>query len=161
VSSYRDLKNAQQALNEAVGQMVWAVGAGATFDETGSEISSVCDAYEVWDKLRKQYDGDRPAVASDTSIAAAKTRPLLAGSLRRRVVEAVVAQWKLYQSGLTTDQLEGRFRRSHQSVSSAVNDMMTKGWLKDSGERRQTRSNCKAMVLIPTDLALANIDEEH
>lgn len=156
--------NAQQALNEAV---VAFLNTYATEHPAADERdyytkrSRLRDAYESFDDLRMRFDGDRPAVASDTSIAAAKTRPLLAGSLRRRVVEAIVAHHKLYGSGLTTDQLEARFKRSHQSVSSAVNDMMTKGWIKDSKERRQTRSNCKAMVLVPTDLALNLIEGEH
>lgn len=163
MSTHRDLKQAQLALNEAVGawrHTCFAPGY-VTVSEQHSMLMEVVAAFDAWDALRKQFDGDRPAVARDTSIAAAKTNPSSAGSLRRRVVEAILARWKLYQAGMTTDQLEVQFKRSHQSVSSAVSDMESKGWIKDSGERRETRSRCKAIVYVPTDLALTWAAEAH
>lgn len=168
MSTHRELKNAQQALNEAVAPLrdelirlrahslseTWALSIGVQSDI----LRGIFDAYNAWDALRKQFDGDRPAVARDTSIAAAKTNPPSAGTLRRRVVQAIVARFKLYQAGMTTDELEVLFKRSHQSVSSAVSDMESKGWIRDSGERRVTRSRCKAIVYKPTDLALTMIE---
>lgn len=189
MSTHRELKNAQQALNEAVNHLFrfsatirdLAVEMGDIIDtpdfqldpDANAHTIDLCEAalerhlkpveraHETLLALQMKFDGDRPAVARDTSIAAAKTKPSSAGSLRRRVVEAILARWKLYQAGMTTDQLEVQFKRSHQSVSSAVSDMESKGWIKDSGERRETRSRCKAIVYVPTDLALTWAAEAH
>lgn len=163
MSSHRDLKNAQQTLNEAVLNWICAEwGDPAVLDPPRyTECGALIRAYQEWNALRMQFDGDRPAAARDTSIAAAKTRPPLAGTLRRRVVEALVAHWKMYGAGMTTDLLEVRFKRSHQSVSSACNDMENKGWIVDSGVRLVTRSGCKAIAWKPTDLALGLVEGEH
>lgn len=164
MSTHRELQNAQAALNEAVALMLAARAHGHDLNNEDAFEDALLDVngcYIEWNTLRMQFDGDRPAVARDTSIAAAKTKPLMAGSLRRRVVEAVVAHWKLYGTGLTTDELEVRFKRTHQSVSSAVSDMDRKGWIVDSDERRVTRSGCKAIVWKPSSWAAEMIEGEH
>jgi hypothetical protein len=48
-------------------------------------------------------------------------------------------------------------RRSHQSVSSAVNYAEAHGWIRDSGERRNTQFGRKAIVWVPTDKARTTI----
>jgi hypothetical protein len=158
VSTHRDLKQAQLRLNDAVERFVAErireralAGEGLVI---GAEYNLI-DALSDWQHHCRQFDSDRPAVARDTSIAAAKTRPPAAGSLRRQVVQAVVAQHKLYSKGLTADELCVRLRRGHASVSSAVSDMELKGWIYDSRDRRPTRNNAKAIVWAPSERALA------
>lgn len=165
MSTHRELKAAQLALNEAV--RLWAHLFGMrphrpddvlTKDEEQRRAEAILERYDALVALQS-FDGDRPAVARDTSIAAAKTRPPAAGSLRRRIVQAITTHWKLYDTGLTADDLCVRLRRGHASVSSAVSDMETKGWIEDSGQRRETSSKCKAIVWRPTERAMQMIQE--
>jgi hypothetical protein len=57
--------------------------------------------------------------------------------------------------GLTTDAIEVRLRRSHQSVSPRVTDLRDQGWIAPSGFTRKTRYGQDAVVWWPTDAALA------
>jgi hypothetical protein len=140
----RELRQAQADLNEAVAE--WA--------RLRERCDTLAQRWREFDQLRRDFDGRRPAVARDTSITAAMKQPSAAGSLRRQVVQAVVSNWSLHRTGMTTDELEARFRRTHQSVSSAVNDMESKGWLRDGKTRRATRSKSPAIVWEPTEIAI-------
>lgn len=160
MSAHRDLTVAQQRLNEAVER--WHRVQGASVLLTGEEDSAfhgLMDAWDAFDVVRRDLDGDRAASGRRTSIATAKTALPLAGSTRRRVLESVCAQWRMYGIGMTGSELEGRLRKSHQTVSSAVNYLEARGWLKDSGRTKPTSLNRPAIVFVPSDLALRQIAE--
>jgi hypothetical protein len=56
--------------------------------------------------------------------------------------------------GLTTDAVEQRLRRSHQSVSPRVTELRDQGWITDSGQKRKTRYGQDAVVWTPTPAAM-------
>ena len=116
-------------------------------------------AWEVFDQLRRDFDGDAPASARDTSIAAGKTNLPLKGSMRRTIVQTVVAHYCEYRVGMTCAELEARLRKTHQTVSSAVNYAEAAGWIRDSGQRKLTPSKAKALVWEPTEAATTAIKE--
>lgn len=84
----------------------------------------------------------------------------------RRVVGQVFAQILLAHQqgaiGLTTDAIEQRLNRSHQSVSPRVTDLRDQGWIEPAlsggtGNHpmtRSTRYGQQAMVWKPTDAAI-------
>ena len=51
---------------------------------------------------------------------------------------------EIHKSMETSDELEYRLGKSHQSVSSALNRLMKKGLIKKSGMTKETRSGSKA-----------------
>ena len=65
------------------------------------------------------------------------------GSAQERVLQFFVAT---PIGGWTDDELEDATGRSHQSVSSVRNILMNKGYVRDSGETRKTRSGNPAIV---------------
>ena len=86
----------------------------------------------------------------DTSIEAylsvQPTLPLLDSIVFRQIAAAG-------QDGITCDGVENVLDKRHQSVSSAVNRLMKKELIKDSGKRRVTRSGRKAIVWVVNDEA--------
>jgi hypothetical protein len=52
--------------------------------------------------------------------------------------------------GFTDDELEEATMRTHQSVSATRNTLMRKGYVRDSGSRRKTRSGNPAIVYVRT-----------
>jgi hypothetical protein len=164
VSTHRELVDAQRVLNEEVHRLRVAV-VGYTrsdFPEfIHDELTSVLGAYDEFDALRKQFDGDRPAPPVYTSIRAAKRPPFVTGSQAHTVLIAILAHWKLHGVGLTSDYLEGRLRKPHQTVSARINGLMNKGWIKDSGERAATRSGDLAIRWVPTEMALQWDADQH
>jgi hypothetical protein len=110
-------------------------------------------------RLAVDLNGDRPANASYTSIAAAKSWP--AGGLRRRVLTAIYgATSNGVTPGLTTDSLEVRLNRAHTSVSSAVNYLVNHGLLEKAGARQKTRLGRLAECYRLTPLAQRLIAED-
>ena len=156
MSRHREMKNAQARVNEAVARLVQHAEA---FGGYGPIACSLVDEWHEFDQLRRDFDGDAPASARDTSIAAAKTNLPLKGSMRRTIVQTVVAHHCEYGVGMTCDELEARLRRTHQSVSSGVNGVEAGGWIRDSGQRKKTRSGVKAIVWEPTEAAVKMIKE--
>lgn len=77
----------------------------------------------------------------DTSIdAAGEARPK-SGKQRQAVYEAIKAA-----GGLTSDELSRRLELPAQSVTARVNSLANDGLIYDSGQRRLTRYNRKAIV---------------
>jgi transcription initiation factor IIE alpha subunit len=77
----------------------------------------------------------------DTSIeAAVKARPK-SGKQRLQVFEAIKTA-----GGLTSDELSQRLELPAQSVTARVNSLANDGLIYDSGQRRLTRYNRKAIV---------------
>lgn len=54
------------------------------------------------------------------------------------------------KGGLTCDEVESLMNGKHQTISARVNELRDKGWIKDSGVRRPTRSGRKAIVWVPS-----------
>ena len=86
--------------------------------------------------------------STDTSAQAAASIGNISGLARTCFDEIVLA------GGLTTYQLTQVLGREHQTISARVNDLMRKGWIVDSGQRRKTGSGRNAIVWKPTHLAL-------
>jgi len=89
---------------------------------------------------------------TETSKAAAISIADTAAQLRAMVLKAIVDAG---QAGLTCDELEERLEMRHQTVSPRVNELWEAGEIGDSGQRRVTRSNRKAIVWVTWDLAPA------
>lgn len=165
MSHNRDLKNAQADLNEAVDLLIRAGarhhGEINTWDFQDA-MEGLQNAWTAFENLRDDMNGAAAASARDTSIAAAKSNlPSIAtlrglvcaqvyvnGPIIRRVLDETLFD---QSSGMTCDELENRLHRTHQSVSSAVNYAESHGWIKDSKNRRKTRSGSMAIVFEPTD----------
>jgi hypothetical protein len=156
MSTKRELREAERAVIEA---------AQVVLDKAqmvpGSPWSSVHSDYvlalaAVMGKLvalRMDLEGDAPASHRDTSIAAAKSNLPAKFSLRRAVLDKIVTRWMHTGWGMTTDAVEVEMKRSHQSVSSAINYLMERDLIRDSGQRARTRTASRAIVWLPTDKA--------
>lgn len=94
---------------------------------------------------------DRPHAAAragdpDTSHQAAKDATLTAGAIRTAIYELVR---KAGPRGLTVDEIRATMPPMAASTLSArASDLIRDGWLKDSGERRKTRTGSTARVLV-------------
>ena len=86
-----------------------------------------------------------PAVsgAPETQLAAAISVYPTSGSMRRRVLDIIIASGA---RGMTDDELEAFLRARHQSVSARRNELARLGWIADSGDRRPTSSGREAAV---------------
>lgn len=144
---------------ESVGRLSAASAADSTREGPSIAllVGAVCESYCEYRNIADDLDGKGAASSRQTSVAAAHDSLPGKGSLRRTVVDLLVAQWQEYGVGMTCDQLEARLRRKHQSVSSAVNFAENSGWICDSGERRNTSSGSKAIVYRPTDRAIERV----
>lgn len=87
------------------------------------------------------FDVPAPYVNTDTSIAAAVAIQPHSKAIRERV-------FRLIQHGLTTDQVEEITGLSHQTASPRVRELAQANRIKDSGERRKTRSGRNAIVWV-------------
>lgn len=123
-----------------------------------TSLGPIFDAVEALDAyLNPDLDGPGAVGRNspETSTAAAAWVAPRLGSLRRLVLDEVRSVQFFQSKGLTDDELETRLKKSHQSLSSAVNSLVAKGWLRDSGFRRLTRSGREAIVWELTDAARA------
>lgn len=145
--SSRDLANAQQALNEAVGSFVARYG-------YMSQHWPLRDAYNAWDVLRQDLAMPVGGSGRSTSIAAGHVNLHSKESLRRNIVFAVVAKHAQFGTGMTIAELKGQLRKEHSSVSAALSALVKLEWLKDSGVRRNTQHGRPAIVWEPTQLAI-------
>ncbi len=161
MSHHRDLVASQAELNEAVRQWVWAFHSSVRYPgELEKKLEAVERAYDNLETLQLNLDAaTAPAVARDTSIRAALTDMPRKGSLRRDVIQTLVAYHSQFDAGMTCDDLERRLRKSHQSMSPRVHELEKGGWIRDSKERKNTRSGQKAIVWRPTDKAIERMRE--
>lgn len=82
------------------------------------------------------------SIAKDAMETSAKAglSPARRGSLRWDIIDAL-AYTRLFSvmpwlAGATKDELMDHLNRSHQSVSSAINDLMNGGWIEATGQTR-------------------------
>lgn len=157
MSAHRDLKNAQQALNDAVGHLA-AKWAGVVF-QPGDALGDALDAYREWNRLRLDLGAPGGAAPRFTSINAAHANLPAKESLRRNIILCVVARYEQFHTGMTVAELKAQLRKEHSSVSSAINGLMERGWLKDSGQTRLTQHRQPAIVWEPTQMAIDKVRE--
>ncbi len=92
------------------------------------------------------YNGKAPSVAgSDTSEAAADSVQSASGRLRAVVFAHVK---RCGAGGATCDEVEAALEMRHQTASARVRELVLGGHLRDSGQRRQTRSGRNAAVWV-------------
>lgn len=114
--------------------------------------------------LRDAYpgliDGEPVSNGVSTSNRAANAAFPIQGSVRREII----AELHFIHSrvptliGRTIDELEVELRRSHATVSAAVNHLAGACWIEDSGFERDTRSKRGAIVWQLTPRALEQLD---
>jgi predicted transcriptional regulator len=86
-----------------------------------------------------------PSAGPITSIEAAESLTNV-GQLAHEVLKTLAA----HRGGLTCDEIEQLMNGRHQTISARVNELRDKGWIKDSGVKRRTRSGRRAIVWVPT-----------
>ena len=94
---------------------------------------------------------DHPVTSKQAAEWMAKQHPDLCAKVFREI-------WHAYQyaglGGLTTDHVQQRMDGNHQSISPRITQLRDEGWIRDSGERRKTRSGRAATVWQPTPAAI-------
>lgn len=155
MSTSRELVRAQQALNEAV--FNWYPGPGTSPGPTLEE-SLLAASWEEFVRVGNDLDGRGVEGKRDTSLAASLPNQ---GTLRRLVLDTVVSNFIQYRCGMTTDTIEVRVKRPHQSISARVHELERAGLLVDSTNRAQTRSGHKAIVYVPSERAMELVRNQH
>lgn len=153
MSTKREITEAQQRLNRAVDAYLEGPGSPGSY-------SRYLDLEEARDALRDAtngFDADAAAARRATSIAAGKANLPRKGSMRRNIVQTLVAQHLDLDAGMTCDELERRLRKSHQTASPAVNHLEMCGWIYATDERRKTTLGEQAIVWRPTPKALDHV----
>lgn len=89
------------------------------------------------------YGGLPPHVNQDTSRDAARSIKDDANTIRANV-RMLIAQ----STGLTCDEVEMKTGLSHQTASARIRELALLGDIKDSAQRRPTRSGRKAIVWV-------------
>lgn len=65
-------------------------------------------------------------------------------TVKREILELAIRS----PLGITCDETEIRLKRSHQTVSAAISEMVKKGMIMPSGEYRSTRTGNKAKIYV-------------
>ncbi len=95
--------------------------------------------------MSKQYDlfgGNPPHVKdSDTSLAAAESMAETGRQVREKVFRHITLS-----GGSTCDEIELALNMRHQTASARVRELALTGRIRDSGNRRKTRSGRQAVV---------------
>lgn len=112
------------------------------------DLKAAVKALDKFEAAELTGAGAKYTAGSDTSQAAAGLAVPVQYSARQQIIKLLA---HLGELGLTDDQMETRLRRSHQTVSSARNWLVEAGWVRDSGQRRKTRSGRMAVVWMLTD----------
>lgn len=86
-----------------------------------------------------------PTNGTDTSDAAARSMARIAPIIRRRVLELIRDRTQT-GFGATCDEVETALKLPHQTASARIRELAKAGDIRDSGNRRLTRSNRKATV---------------
>lgn len=147
-------RTAEQEVIEAA--FAWKAGSWA---RAGNPTVALYHALRKLEDIDLEVPDATPtsADAPETSAEAAKWMSGQASKVAGQVFREIYTAHLRGAIGLTTDAIEVRLRRSHQSVSPRVTDLRNKGWIKDAGYTRETRGGHKAVVWAPTDMALATV----
>jgi hypothetical protein len=111
-------------------------------------------AWQKFDDERQKLNAPGGAAPRNTSINAAHANLPAKESLRRNIILCVVAQHAQFGTGLTSTELKARLRKEHSSVTPAINALMQRGWLRDSGEKRNSQYGEPCIVWEPTEMAV-------
>lgn len=149
VSRHRQLKDAQTAVNEAVAN--WIDAKSYQYGDLHDAERRLLGAWNEFDQLRRDLDGQAPHANRDTSVNASLPRK---GYMRRKILDLLVAHQIEYRDGLTCKEIEARLNGEHENVSPQVNYLETAGWIRNSGRTRLTPSKREAIVWEPTASAL-------
>jgi hypothetical protein len=99
---------------------------------------------EQFDLFDQPYRGKAPSVAgSDTSEEAAESMMPTLGKLQASVFSMIRDSGPV---GMTCDEVEMASGLRHQTASARIRELYLRGYVVDSGRRRLTRSNRKAVV---------------
>lgn len=158
VSRHRQLKDAQAAVNERLDAWVRAARPLVSTFIGRQESLALIEAWDEFDQLRRDLDGDMSHANRDTSVGASLPKR---GYMRRRLLDILVAHHHHFHDGLTCHELEARTNGSHQNVSPQVNYLETAGWIRNSGRTRLTPSKREAIVWEPTEAALAAVRDSN
>ena len=96
-------------------------------------------------ELVYRYGSDLPHNRRDTSIAAARDAEPNAGTDAHIALELIRYRGEF---GLTDDELEVMSAMRHQTASARRRGLVLKGLVRDSGQRRPTRSGSMAIVWV-------------
>lgn len=105
-------------------------------------------------------DGEPVSNGVSTSNRAANAAFPIQGSCRREIIAELHFIYSRVPTliGRTIDELEVELRRTHTTVSAAVNHLAGAGWIEDSGFERDTRSKRAAIVWQLTQRALDELN---
>lgn len=148
MSNRSKLRAAEVAVLEAA--VRWAGDKGSVNHDTLEAAVIHYNNLELQMPTRAARHGN----STDTSTQAAVEFDPHVRGLAIEVFSHIYIVWSSGGIGMTCDAIEHAMRRSHQSVSARVNDLMTAGWIYDSGRRMKTRSNRPAVVWSPTTKAV-------
>jgi hypothetical protein len=98
-------------------------------------------------------NSDAPQTAHDAATYMRDKAGIVARDVYDCIVLAIVQRGDI---GMTSDEVERRLKRPHQSVSARINQLRDLGYLVDTGERRRTGVEHKgrpAIVWAPSALA--------
>lgn len=90
----------------------------------------------------------------ETEKAAAYANRPRAGSQRLRVLEAIA---RAGVQGRTDEELEDRLEMRRPSPGNRRGELVAGGWVRDSGQRRKTKSGSSAVVWVLTDAGRARL----
>jgi hypothetical protein len=159
VNRHRELKDAQARVNEAVERLVAAVSAEWSLTWRANQEAAIDDLAHTWRDFQlvaADLDAQGAHSHRDTSANAAKATPFpAAGSLRRRIIQTLVASEISFRDGRTCHELEAMLGKTHQNTSPQVNFLENAGWIRNSGRTRNTPSGRPAIVWVATDKAKA------
>ena len=82
---------------------------------------------------------------SDTSRAAAKSVEPTVNKIRALVLDCIRLNWTMH-GGATCEEVELATGLSHQTCSARIRELVLKGLVRDSGERRMNKSGRTATV---------------
>lgn len=163
MSAHRDLKAAQQALNEAVGDMLarysWNEFTTIASYIDCTHLRAIRSTYQELERQQAILEAPGGSSGRFTSINAAHANLPRKGTLRWNILLCVVAQQAQFGTGMTVAELKARLKKEHSSVSSAINALYERDWLRDSGDKRLTQHGEPAIVWAPTEKAIAKCRE--
>lgn len=148
---------AERAVIDAVRRFVPSVEhtADGMVETKWDEYIVLADALNALELIEAtEHATPYPANAPATSQEAAEWMKGSVASLVGQVFLCILTAARSGAVGLTTDAIEVRLGRSHQTVSPRVTDLRDKGWITESGIKRKTRSGRNAVVWKPTNLAI-------
>lgn len=152
------LTAATNELVDAVGRMFDDKPGDGLLDLHAARVQSVHRRHNELLALREEFD-TAASNRRNTSIAASKLIEPKIDSIRRQILIRLVGIHARGFVGDTDDGLEVRTGMKHQTVSAARNALFETGWIRPSGEYRETRSGRHAIVWTLTDQAVTQIPD--